>query len=106
MYDNENFIRIIQWKNSDRDIVNLEDYTIQMFIRHYVGYPTRIASWSSSTSLITLTNASGLISINVPQATIAGLDSFCRAEFELKAISGGGISKVILEGFIIRKGIR
>ncbi len=98
MISNEAFVRLIQWKDSDGNPVDLTGYSAVMTLRHRRGFSTHIARWTSS-DRISFTTGQGLIKISVPK-TVVQLLSFSRCYYDLVMTATGAEPLNLLEGYV------
>ncbi len=89
------FTKIITYRDSSGDLVDLTSYTLRMTIKNKVG-GTSIASSTGGSPKIALTNggAAGTITITITGANTATL-SFIRAVYDLEIVLGAVITRLI-----------
>ncbi|KKN51475.1 hypothetical protein LCGC14_0622160 [marine sediment metagenome] len=89
------FSKVVTYRDSAGDLVDLTSYTLRMTIRNKVG-GTVIATSTGGTPTITLTNGgvAGTITITITGANTTTLN-FVRAVYDLEIVLGAVITRLM-----------
>lgn len=93
------FTRLVQWKDSSGDPVDLSGYTAAMKIRESYDSGTVLVSLATGSSGITITAASGLLTIVISSTVTAALD-FDRAVYDIELNDGSDVITRLLQGHV------
>ena len=97
------FTMLVQWVDSDGNANDLTGYTARMKVKLSKDHAGHIYSWTTS-SEITITAASGLVTIDVSAADInTGISTtpFTRAVYDLELIDGSSNVVRLIEGSVV-----
>ena len=93
------FTRIVQWKNSAGNPVDLTDYTAAMKVRESYDTGTVLISLTTGGSGIVITAGTGVLTITISATVTASLD-FDRAVYDLELDDGSGVKTRLLQGHV------
>lgn len=87
----------VTYTETDGTPVDLTDYTARMQIRKTMDDGSYIWQGSTTTGEISITGASGLISITIPKTNTATFN-FDRGKYDLEITSSTGVTETIMGG--------
>jgi hypothetical protein len=103
IYQGATFQRILTWKNSDGQAVNLTGYTARMMARASIDSATALITLTTENGGIALGGAAGTINLSISAANTATLSQ--NGVYDLELINASGVVTRLLEGnlFISRE---
>lgn len=93
------FVLPIIWQDATEAPLNLAGYTARMQARATVTSPIVLIDASTTNSLITITPATGTVTISIPAAQTAQF-GWSNAVYDLELVSASGFVYRLLEGAI------
>lgn len=92
----ETFSRVLTWKDSAGNPINLTGYTARMQLRSSATSSTVILELTTNSG-ITLGGAAGTITLTISATTMAGLTPGAYS-YDLEMVSGSGVVTPLLKG--------
>lgn len=89
---------VLTWKDSDGNLVNLTGYTARMTLRPTYSSSTTILSLTTANSRISLGGVAGTITLTVDATTTAALSAPQSGVYDLELVSGSGVVTRLIQG--------
>lgn len=93
------FQRVISWKDSSGNPINLTGYSARMQCRKNRSAPTPIFTATTQNGKLSISGSQGIITLSIP-ASETDLFDFSSAVYDLEIESSGGIVTRLLEGAV------
>ena len=95
------FSRVLTWKDSDGDPVNLAGYSARMQVRSIVSSASPVLSLTTENGQITLGGALGTITLLVPASAMDDVPGGSYA-YDLELVSGSTVTRLVMGSFTVR----